>query len=397
MAFSEGAQFRDILLVAEKSKPHSEDIIGVVFLKKSIREMALGDSSKIAEKIREIPCKMGISKNTDFDIYFETYDELCKLEDNLMPILGASYAENIDVFTHFLNLLRTRGKTKLKYLSTFDIREGFHASPAGLSQLTFITRETSTDRTKRAFLIITNEEGDNVEATVKDSNLIFKIPKGSLLPALRTLTSVESFYVGKNRDYFVKEEFEGFGSLLSFSKWKDKKGFDWDSVRKRVEDKATYLALARRFRPNSKSTHFFAFFSNEMFISPHTFKILRVSEEEGKLQSLFLNSVISLLCIITLREQTTEGFTDIMESDLNYFTTVNSSKLSEKEMQKLDSLFQELKDVKFPSIVEQLEKRHWARLKLDEAVLSIIGFSKEEINEWLPKVYDALVRELKAI
>jgi hypothetical protein len=62
LAFSEGAQFRDILLVAEKSKPHSEDIIGVVFLKKSIREMALGDSSKIAEKIREIPCKKGYQK-----------------------------------------------------------------------------------------------------------------------------------------------------------------------------------------------------------------------------------------------------------------------------------------------------------------------------------------------
>jgi hypothetical protein len=205
LAFSEGAQFRDILIIAEKSKPNSEDIIGIVFLKKSIREMALGDSSKIAEKIKDIPCKKGISKDTDFDIYFETNDALCKLEDNLMPILGASYAENIEVFTHFLNLLRTRGKTKLKYLNTFDIREGFHASPAGLSQLTFITRETSTDRTKRAFLIIRNEEEDNIEATVKDSNLTFKIPKDSLLPALRTLTSVDSFYVGKNKDYFVKE------------------------------------------------------------------------------------------------------------------------------------------------------------------------------------------------
>ena len=96
--------------------------------------MRLGDSSKIAEKIRDIPCEKGISRNTDFDIYFENYDELCELKENLMPILGASYAENIEVFTHFLNLLRKRGKTKLQYLSNFDIREGFHASPAGLSQ-----------------------------------------------------------------------------------------------------------------------------------------------------------------------------------------------------------------------------------------------------------------------
>jgi hypothetical protein len=40
-------------------------------------------------------------------------------------------------------------------------------------------------------------------------------------------------------------------------------------------------------------------------------------------------------------------------------------------------------------LLEQLEKRYWARLKLDEAVLNTIGFSIEEINERLPKVYDA--------
>ncbi len=398
VAFSEGAQFRDILLIAEKTKPHPDDIVGVVFLKKSIRkEISLADASKMAEKIRNVPFKKGVYSHSDFDIYFETYDEIYSLKDNLMPILGASYAQNIEVFTQFLTMLKTKGKTKLKYLSTFKINEGFHASPKGLSQLTFITRETSTDRTKRAFLILKKDEGSSIEVTIKDSNLKFQISKDKLLPALRTLTSVNSFYISENKDYFIKEEFEGFDSLLAFSKWTDKKSFNWSSVRKEVEDKGTYLALARRFRPNSNSTHFFAFFSNEKFICPHTFKILRVDEEEGRLQSLFLNSVISLLCLITLREQTTEGFTDIMESDLNYFLTLNSNKLSEKEIKRLDNLFSELKNAHFPSIVEQLEKRHDARLKLDVAVLEILGFTQAEINDWLPKVYDALAKELRAI
>jgi hypothetical protein len=51
----------------------------------------------------------------------------------------------------------------------------------------------------------------------------------------------------------------------------------------------------------------------------------------------------------------------------------------------------------FPSIADQLETKFWARVELDKAILKILGFSSNEINEWLPKVYDALVDELKAM
>ena len=89
---------------------------------------------------------------------------------------------------------------------------------------------------------------------------------------------------------------------------------------------------------------------------------------------------------------TTEGFTDIRDGEISCFITIDSKKLPEKDLKRLNELFEELRVVEFPSIVEQLEKRHWARLKLDETVLSVMGFSREEINEWLPKVYDVLVR-----
>jgi hypothetical protein len=195
----------------------------------------------------------------------------------------------------------------------------------------------------------------------------------------------------------VKEEFKGFESLLTFSKWKDKKGVNWDSIRKEASEKATNLALARRFRPNSVNTHFYAFVSDQKFIVSDTFKVVKVPIEECKLQTLYLNSVVGMMNVVTFREQTTEGFTDIRDSEISCFITLDSKRLSEKDLKRLNELFEELKEVEFPSIVEQLEKRHWARLKLDETVLSIIGFSNEEINEWLPKVYDALARELKAI
>ena len=397
LAFSEGAAFRDVLLIAEKSKPDKDDLIGIVFLKKSIRKMNLDEAEKIVKKIVDLPHKKGSFTSEDFDILFESHNELMQLKENLMPIVGASEVSSIEAFVNFLGILKTRSKKKLTNLEGFTIKEGFHASPSGLSQLTFITRPTKEERVSRAFLVLDNEKGKYIKVNLKDTDLEFEIPKRKTLLALRTLTNVDNFCIDYKKDYFIKEHFKGFSSILRLSKWKDKKNFSWDLVNEKVSGKETYLAVARRFRPNSKNTHFFAFYSGHKFITPHTFKIIQTKEEESKLQSLYLNSVIGLLNIISLREQTTEGYTDIMESDLNLFTTIDSKKLSKKEVRRLNDLFAKLKAVEFPSIIEQLENRFWARLELDKTILKILGFSDGEVNKWLPKVYNALVRELKAI
>jgi len=294
-------------------------------------------------------------------------------------------------------MLKARSKDKLRNLEGFSIKEGFHASPAGLSQITFITRPTNKERLERAFLVLDNEKSKHITANLKGTDLKFMIEKKKMLPALRTLTNVDSFCIEKKKDYFIKGQFRDCKSVVMLSKWKDKKKFSWDFVNEKVERKGTYLAVARRFRPNSRNTHFFAFYSDAKFIAPHTFKIIQTKKEESKLQSLYLNSVIGLLNIISLREQTTEGYTDIMESDLNLFITINSKKLSKKEVERLNEIFTKLKNVEFPSILEQLENRFWARVELDKTILEILGFSDREVNKWLPKVYDALVRELKAI
>jgi hypothetical protein len=53
-AFSEGSQFRDVLLIAEKRKPNNNDLVGIVFLKKSIKEMSLEHAEDIIKKILDV-------------------------------------------------------------------------------------------------------------------------------------------------------------------------------------------------------------------------------------------------------------------------------------------------------------------------------------------------------
>lgn len=397
VAFSEGAQFKDILLIADKGEPKDDDITTIVFLKRSVRDMSLAESNSIADKIRNTRPEMGIARTENFDLFSINHLDMIRYRNNLMPILGLSDVDSIDTISRFVELIKVRAGKKLTFLSNYRIREGFHASPSGLSQLTFITRDSDPERTKRAFLILKKENEYTIEVAIKDSEKSYNLRRESLLPAFRTLTNADSFYIGEESDFFVKEEFDGFKSLLTYSKWKNKKRFDWTPVQREAAIKGTYLALARRFRPNSRNTHFFAFYSDKQFITPHTFKIVQTNQEEAKYQMLFLNSVLGLMNVVLFREQTTEGFTDIMESDLNSFNVFNFQLLLDDDKTILNNLFDDLKGVRFPSIVEQLETKHPARIKLDRAILGVLGLSSTELDWWLPKLYDSLAKELKSV
>jgi len=84
-----------------------------------------------------------------------------------------------------------------------------------------------------------------------------------------------------------------------------------------------------------------------------------------------------------------------MKSDWQQFKILNLNKLSSAEKETILSLFKRLEDVEFPSILEQYEGRFWARVELDRTILKILGFSNKMIDEWLPKIYDVLIKELK--
>lgn len=396
VAFSEGCSFKDILLIAEKRKPVEEDLTGIVFLKKSIRKMNNKERDNIISRIEKHYLSKEEKSFEDFEIHFEKYKNLNRLKNNLMPILGLTSIQNIKILNDFLNLLSKRYCYKLKKISSSDIEEGFHASPAGLSELTFITRPIKDSRIGRAFLILTGEEKEYIKVKLKDTDFVIKIDRNKIVPALRTITSVDNFFIGNKKDYFVIENYSGFEKVLIHSKWKDKK-FNWKLINKDLDKKKSYLTIARRFRPNSDNTHFFSFYLDDKFISPHTFKILKLEEEESKIQCMFLNSIFSLINILRFGEQTTGGYTDIMESDLLNFDILNYEKIEAKEIERINDLFLKLKEVKFPSILEQLELRFNERILLDKTIFQILGFTNSEINHWLPKLYDTIINELKAV
>ena len=98
-----------------------------------------------------------------------------------------------------------------------------------------------------------------------------------------------------------------------------------------------------------------------------------------------------------LKSETLGTYIRLSALDWSLTQQIDSEKLEIQEKEELINFFENLKNVEFPSIINQLKERFKMRIELDRKILSIIGFSKNEINEWLPKIYDAIVDELETM
>ncbi len=392
-AFSEGASFKDILFIARKSKPHPGDATVVVTIKTSLKSLP---PEAIRGMIAKLRSSYGERKeiNTDtMEVQLLDASDLSRYRNNMMPLIGFSSSKNKRIFDRFLSTVRRRGSGILRTIVPEEVSEGFHASPAGLSELVFITRPIIPARVERAFLILDGEKLDEIAARVKGLAETLSIERVKVKPALRTLTGVKTFET-TNTDYILVDAPSGFDRVLQLSKWSG--SFEWAVQRENVRKKTCHVVVGRRFRPNSKNTHHFAFYSKEGFVSPDTFKMLRFeSDKESRLQTLFLNSSISMVNILSLREQTTGGFTDIRESELTSFDLFNIKSLGEESTSRLLTLFDSLARKDSPSIVDQYVSTAENMLDLDVAILKALGFDEEEAREILFPVYEAIIDELR--
>ena len=74
---------------------------------------------------------------------------------------------------------------------------------------------------------------------------------------------------------------------------------------------------------------------------------------------------------------------------------LDSRRLSEKDRKQLLDLYEEIKDMAFPSILSQFETEFIYRKKLDLVILQIMGFSTSRIVELLDYLYPVLADEIQ--
>lgn len=392
LAFSEGAAFRDILLVTEKKKPEPTDTCKIVYFKGSIRDFQNEEMPKLYNQVR----KATDESNAIFDVFIITQAELQEKQANLMHFLWASTVESYKIIDEFYKKLK---KEKLMNFPANFVRDCYNSAGfKGLIDATFITNPMNEkSRTERAFMILESETAEYLNIRLKNTDLRYKVPKKVVKKALRTITGVKTMEIGEQHDYVIVDNFSDFKQVKEIAtKLKSKEEFDWKQVEKKAKGKFVNLISSIKFRLNSVNTSFIAFFSEEEFTGADVFKIYPdITIEKAKILCLFYNSIFNVVQLLSKKGGTQGGFSIIRETDLLEIQLLNYENLSKKEIEKLLAVFDSLKSLEFPSIVEQIEKRFSGRVQLDMAILEVLGYKKGEINDILPKLYEVVLRELK--
>ncbi|GIU71840.1 MAG: hypothetical protein KatS3mg003_1319 [Candidatus Nitrosocaldaceae archaeon] len=174
--------------------------------------------------------------------------------------------------------------------------------------------------------------------------------------------------------------------------------FPWnDHINKNIIDQNIYIVIPRKIRLNSPNTYAIAIYSEVgLKAAGPSLWYIKTHKHRAKLLTIYLNSILTILEILLFKSETLgAGYFELMKDDWKLFHIIDVKSLSKENIEDLLTLFDRIKDIEFPSILEQLENRFEYRVELDKTILKILGFTNREINELLPKIYDAIVNELK--
>lgn len=392
-AFSQNAALKDILFIADKKIPVATDKTAIVILKSSIKNATDDKIENIINQLKLTYSNYQIgyqNENDDYLINIISAKEIADNASNLMPFFV------LPQIKEFVNKIRKAGKNILRKIKTEDMHEGYHLSPAGTSNLICITNPFHPSRVKQgAFLILEEKKENSLVFKIKDTNLKYEIPLSKTTNFLRTLTGVKKFVID-SVDYAITSEPLKFDEIVRLSKWSEKKHgkFNWTNHNIKLQKSEEFVYIPCVFRPDSKNTHNFAFFSPNRFHTSHAFKALRCkNQDEGIYQTLLMNSSFGIALLLMYRSQATGGKTNIHEHAFYNFDIFEVSKLTEAQKSNLKDIFNKIKDVEFPSLKEQFEINYKYRRMLDITILEIFGIDVESGNRLLDKLYKILPDE----
>jgi len=388
-AFSEGAQFREILLVAKKGKekvdtpccvsslkrlPSSLEEAKVcvqkleTFVKRSELGEVYADDDMIAMKVTQEELRKHVD---NLYVFISTYD--LELPSLLEKILAKSSDSLIS-----LEALLKREKGEV---FRFDYAPPFHG--AIIVEPFRAIKNIDKWVTKNL-----NKTTATIENRFTKQTL--KVPLKVLKRGLRRPARTDKIDVTDLLDLIIIKDFSGIEHVmknpLNVKKW-----------RKYVEPRLANLVISRRFDISSSGTRFLAYYSEIPMVGVDMWSVQGMSDDDAKILSLWFNSSLNLLALLIHRTETRGAWMKLHEYAMNKMQLLNPKKLKKHERDRLLRHFETIKNVSFPSIIEQLKTKFSPRKELDIMFLQIMGYSDDEITQLLDNLYPALANEIEKL
>jgi hypothetical protein len=405
-AFSEAAQFREILLIGrklpnnKKSQPRTKGLSDcTVTLLKSL--------PKTIEQAKEFSMKMEDIRNSterayedsSMSIYKISQKNLSKLSDNLFTLISVHEASLIGCWSHALAKADDKFVAFQHYLKEAhaDVKRGIETTQRGRVQPLTILADEDKAIKKSDVWVVKKVLGNSLIVKHRYLNKEFAITANSLSRALRRVSGIRRIDVTNSLDYVVSKKFNGLSEFLKMATGNSDTSFI-EKWRKYVEERLGNFATVRRMDISASGSCVLAFYSKTPEAPSGLSWSYRIPlDDDAKIMTMWFNCSLNILQTLINRKETRGAFLQLDEYTLEDFQILSPKKLSQEERQTLTETFDKIKDKDLESIMTQLKKKSKVRVEIDMAILKVIGFAENESKDILNGLYPALAEEIEKL
>jgi hypothetical protein len=401
-AFSEGAQFREILLVARKRQEDTTTDektapCAVVSLKRLPKDLA--EAREFADQfknLRNLHLEKAVKEY--FSAILLKQGELKENADNLFRLIATSEPNLVEIWS------KIKDKKQLTRFSTFlesenRLTRGFEMTLKGISPVsaytTFLIRDVARALKKHDQWIVTGITSEQVVAENRFTHETTRIPRKALTFAFRRLSGVKTLDLSETLDLMVIEPFEGCDKLFESKTNLENSLRLWS---KYVKSRETNLVVIRRFNLSAPRTILFAHYSPYSFTACKMMYCFKdIAESDAKTLVIWFNTTLNVLQVFLDRIETEGAFISLSKYSLLDTYVLNPIILSKEQKDAILGLYDKIKSVEFPSLLKQLKDKFPARVEIDKLMLRVLGFGDDEINRILDYLYPALAKEIEQL
>jgi hypothetical protein len=392
-AFSEDADFREVLLLAEKRSPKKNATTKIVSLSdipangsdaaELARRVEGGPPFPAGVSIHEIPQTELRANVRNWFAYIAPADwDLTDTWRRLRSVAGARLVPFKDVLdarkAAFLSSLRIERKTLVSTPSTF------------------ISRSAEQEKKEADRWLIEAETRRDVVAKERFTGQRVHIPKECVLPGLRRGSGVPTLDVTDALDYILVKSFDGMDAFFPRAVTKARR--DLRKWEQKVRDRLSNLSLFRRFNISAKGTHHLAFYSKVPYAATDiNLTVNGLSHEDARVVTMWYDSSFNILQILLERVETEGAFLETPVFVCEELSVLDSAKISKDAKDGLLDLFDSTADEPQESILTQLQENAAWRTRLDLAVASALGFPREEAESLVMTLHSKLANEIEVL
>jgi hypothetical protein len=402
-AFSEEAQFREILLVARKTGEANEQPCAITFLRTLPKDMMA--ARELANRLRTLKGRLDAGEtydSVDMVVRNVSQHELRKNVENLFKFVACEDPRMPDIWDKVRKVAAEKLMPFSQTLTKLggEIEEGARArsqllrAPIGS---TFIVCSLYRAIKRQDLWVVKDTTSKMLTAENLIDHRKVKIPRTSLEYGLRRFSGVDTIDLSEKLDFILIKDFPQIEAFF-LGQNVDHILDDLPQWVEYIKRRLSKLVVACRFDMSATGTKLFAWYSKTPMAGYSlVLNITGLDDEDAKILALWFNSTMNALQIYIERIETRGAWMAFRKYVMSSLFVLDPSNLSDQERKTILKTFDEVRDVEFPSFLEQLEYGHPIRKKIDTVILKMVGFKREEIKNLLDYLYPALHKEISRL